>query len=59
LPEGNKKRTVTGSVKDISRNTLPGVSINLKGTKLTSSADAQGNFKISVSEKEPVLVLAV
>jgi len=55
---GQQKRTITGSVKDTSGNTIPGVSINLKGTKLTSAADAQGNFKISVSEKEPVLVFS-
>ena len=55
---GQQKRTITGSVKDSSGNTIPGVSINVKGTKLTSAADAQGNFKISVSEKEPVLVFS-
>ncbi len=55
---GQQKRTITGSVKDSSGSTIPGVSINVKGTKFTSSADAQGNFKISVSEKEPVLVFS-
>ncbi|MEO6232418.1 MAG: SusC/RagA family TonB-linked outer membrane protein [Ferruginibacter sp.] len=55
---GQQKRTITGSVKDSSGSTIPGVSINVKGTKLTSAADAQGNFKISVSEKEPVLVFS-
>lgn len=45
---GQQKRTITGTVKDSSGSTIPGVSINLKGTKSSSAADAQGNFKIAV-----------
>ncbi|MES2892711.1 MAG: SusC/RagA family TonB-linked outer membrane protein [Bacteroidota bacterium] len=53
---GQQKKTVAGSVKDSSGNSIPGVSINLKGTKVTSAADAQGNFKISVPAAGGTLV---
>lgn len=43
-----QKRTITGTIRDSSGSTIPGVSINLKGTKSSSAADAQGNFKITV-----------
>ena len=55
---GQQKRTITGSVKDSSGNSIPGVSINLKGTKVTSAADAQGNYKISVPASGATLIFS-
>ncbi|MCW3091232.1 MAG: SusC/RagA family TonB-linked outer membrane protein [Ferruginibacter sp.] len=53
---GQQKRTITGIVRDSSGNTIPGVSINIKGTKTAAAADAQGNFKILVPGSGAVLV---
>jgi iron complex outermembrane receptor protein len=53
-----QKRTVTGTVKDTAGNSIPGVTINVKGTKTTSAADAQGNFKISVPTAGATLVFS-
>lgn len=52
------RRTITGVVKDSSGNGLPGVTVNVKGTKTTSVSDAQGNFKIAASTSSPVLVFS-
>jgi len=43
-----QNRTVTGVVRDSSGNSIPGVTIAVKGSKTTSVADAQGSFKIAV-----------
>ncbi len=53
-----QKRTVTGTVKDTAGNSIPGVTINVKGTKTTSAADGQGNFKISVPTAGATLVFS-
>ncbi|MEO5889803.1 MAG: SusC/RagA family TonB-linked outer membrane protein [Ferruginibacter sp.] len=55
---GQQKKTITGSVKDSSGNTIPGVSINIKGTKTTSAADAQGNFKITIPGSGATLIFS-
>jgi iron complex outermembrane receptor protein len=55
---GQQKKTITGSVKDSSGSSIPGVSINLKGTKTTSAADNQGNFKITVPASGGILVFS-
>lgn len=53
---GQQKRTISGTVRDSSGNAIPSVSINIKGTKMSSAADAQGNFRISVPASGTVLV---
>ena len=51
-----QKRTISGVVKDSAGITLPGVSINVKGTKTTAVADVQGNFKITLPTEGSTLV---
>lgn len=46
------QKTVTGTVKDPSGETLPAVSIQVKNTPKTTSTNADGNFSISVSESD-------
>lgn len=53
---GQQKRTITGNVRDSSGNTLPAVSINVKGAKTATTSDGQGNFKITVPGAGTVLV---
>ncbi len=55
---GQQKRTITGAVRDSIGSTIPGVSINVKGTKISSAADIQGNFKISISGVNTILVFS-
>ncbi len=51
-----KKRVVSGCVKDKNGNTLPGVSVLIKGTHSGVATDADGHFEISV-EDHPDVVL--
>ena len=53
---GQQKKTITGTVKDTSGSSIPGVSINVKGTKTTSAADAQGSFKITIPASGATLI---
>ena len=52
-----QKRTITGTVRDSLGSIIPGVSINLKGTKNASAADAQGNFKISAPSNAAIVLV--
>lgn len=52
--EGNW--TLSGTVVDGSKQTLPGVSILLKGSKLSTTTDNNGRFKISVPATSGTLV---
>lgn len=50
--------TASGNVKEnVSGMPLSGVSISIKGTKLTTVSDASGNFSIKSTNKSAVLVL--
>ena len=53
-----QKKTITGSVKDDKGNGLAGVSVMIKGTKVAGATDAQGNFLISTTADQPVLVFS-
>ncbi len=48
--------TITGTVKSESGDILPGVSVNIKGTKLTVGTNSQGVYTIKVPNQEAVLV---
>lgn len=48
--------TVTGVVKDEQGETLPGVSVKLKGATTGRSTDVEGRFSISVPDNNAVLV---
>ena len=51
------KIPITGSVVDKSGNSLPGASIIEKGTKNGTHTDFDGNFKISVTNNDAILVV--
>lgn len=54
-----KSVTITGKVTDKQGNTLPGVTILLKGTQLGTVTDSEGNYKLTVPEMQnPVLVFS-
>jgi len=50
--------TVTGKVSDSKGQSLPGVSIQIKGTKLGTTTDIDGNFTIKVADGNVVLVFS-
>lgn len=49
-------RTITGQVKDSKGVPLPFASVTVKGTHRGTTADANGNFKIDVNEKESLII---
>lgn len=51
-----KQRSITGTVRDKNGNTLPGVSVLIKGTQSGVATDINGNFSISV-EDTPGIIL--
>lgn len=55
---GQQKRTVTGTVRDSSGNSLPAITVTVKGTKTSAAADGQGNFKIDVPASGATLVFS-
>ncbi len=52
----SQERSITGTVTDASQNPLPGVSVIIKGTTVGVITDLNGNFKITVSDPNAVLV---
>jgi TonB-linked SusC/RagA family outer membrane protein len=51
--------TVTGQVKDAQTNQpVPGVNVMLKASTTGTTTDANGNFKITVSKQEDVLIFS-
>lgn len=54
----SQAQTVTGSVKDGSGNPVPFATISEKGTQNAVSADAQGNFSISVKKNASLEITA-
>jgi TonB-linked SusC/RagA family outer membrane protein len=51
-----QERVVTGKIKDPSGNPLPGVNVNVYGTRVSVTADVAGTFRIPVSSENSVLV---
>lgn len=49
---------VTGNVIDDTSQGLPGVAITVKGTNISTSTDAKGNFRIEVPNPNSVLVVS-
>lgn len=48
---------MTGSVKDAGGNPLPGVTIMLKGLSLGAATDVDGNYKLSFTKVENVVLV--
>jgi TonB-linked SusC/RagA family outer membrane protein len=53
-----QERVVTGKIKDPSGNPLPGVNVNVFGTRISVTADVTGTFRIPVSSDNSVLVFS-
>lgn len=51
--------TVRGIVKDENGNALSGVSVKIKNTNNGTSSDENGNYSITVSDKDAVLVFSI
>lgn len=51
-----QERVVTGKIKDPSGNPLPGVNVNVWGTRISVTADVAGTFRIPVASESSVLV---
>jgi Ca-activated chloride channel family protein len=51
--------TITGKVKDSGGNPLSGVLVSIKGTTKSTVTDSNGNYKISVGDKENTLVFSL
>src|SRR6185503_11167962 len=52
------ERVVTGKVKDPSGNPLPGVNVNVWGTRISVTADVTGTFRLPVLNENSVLVFS-
>ncbi|MFA6946836.1 MAG: SusC/RagA family TonB-linked outer membrane protein, partial [Pedobacter sp.] len=56
--KGYAQMTITGTVKDSSGETLPGVSVMAKGTSVGATTNASGNFSIAVPVGASTLVFS-
>jgi TonB-linked SusC/RagA family outer membrane protein len=52
------QHTVTGTVKDMDGNTLPGVNVTIQGTTVGTITDVQGQYKLDVPGNDAVLVFS-
>ena len=55
-PQTVNSVTLTGQVTDQSNTPLPGVTVLVKGTKLGTSTDPEGNFKLSLPQQENTIL---
>lgn len=53
-----QERVVTGKIKDPSGNPLPGVNVNVWGTRISVTADVTGTFRLPVPSENSVLVFS-
>ena len=56
-PQTINSVTLTGQVTDQSNTPLPGVTVLVKGTKLGTSTDPEGNFKLSLPQQENTILI--
>ena len=56
-PQTVNSVTLTGQVTDQSNTPLPGVTVLVKGTKLGTSTDPEGNFKLSLPQQENTILI--
>lgn len=57
LPQAQEKVRVTGIVKDLKGNTLPGAAVIIKGTQVGVATDADGKFAIAVEPGNDVTLV--
>jgi TonB-linked SusC/RagA family outer membrane protein len=53
-----QERVVTGKIKDPSGNPLPGVNVNVFGTRISVTADVTGTFRLPVPSENSVIVFS-
>jgi TonB-dependent starch-binding outer membrane protein SusC len=53
-----QERTISGKVTDENQQPLPGTNIIVKGTSIGTVSDAEGNYSISVSSDDQILVFS-
>ncbi|HVI46674.1 MAG TPA: SusC/RagA family TonB-linked outer membrane protein [Chitinophaga sp.] len=53
-----QNRTITGKVTDSQGAAIPGATIQIKGTKSGTTADADGNFKLSLPTSANTLIIS-
>lgn len=58
LSRAQQKNTVSGKVTDASGETLIGVNVLLKGTRIGVATDVNGKYSLDISGNEPVLVIS-
>jgi len=51
------ERTITGVVKDVQGNLLPGVSVFVKGTTLGVATDAQGVYRLTLPDQKDIVLV--
>ena len=56
-PQTVNSVTLPGQVTDQSNTPLPGVTVLVKGTKLGTSTDPEGNFKLSLPQQENTILI--
>ena len=56
-PQTVNRVTLPGQVTDQSNTPLPGVTVLVKGTKLGTSTDPEGNFKLSLPQQENTILI--
>lgn len=56
-PQTVNSVTLTGQVTDQSNTPLPGVTVLVKGTKLGTLTDPEGNFKLSLPQQENTILI--
>ena len=49
---------ISGKVKDIGNEPIPGVSVRLKGTTNGTTTDVNGEFKLSIPQNQGILVIS-
>ncbi|MBK5261441.1 MAG: TonB-dependent receptor [Peptostreptococcaceae bacterium] len=57
-PKTEQKKDISGTVKDKNGESIPGVSVSVKGTSLGSITDAEGQFVLSVPSDTRTLVFS-
>lgn len=57
VPQTVRKRTIRGVVKDESGETLPGVSVQVKGTFMGVASDNEGKFELTLDDKPGITLI--
>ena len=56
LNEKLGKTTITGTIQDVIGYPFPGTYVRVKGTKITTTADVNGNFTIKTKKSDELLI---